>query len=186
MRHRLLLPKLLLCWLLLARGASAQTAATPEAAAPTRAIKVGLCAQWLPSNPFGGSSAAGPGIIGVYEFLLSPRFSLGIEGGYRQYFGGAAVNQLVYGLVLKHGFLEPASAVRPYLQYGLLQQISRQNGHQGASVSYDAGLMAGADFRAFVPLFLEVAFHVSHLSAIDAQARSVSYFEVVSGTRWSW
>jgi hypothetical protein len=193
--HRSLarLPFVALAALLVSAAAGhAEGPPEPAVAAPqtTRALKVGLGAQWLPANPFGDSRAAGPCLVGAYEFLLSPRFALGIVGGVRQFFGREAANQLVYGLVLKHGLREPLPAVsfRPYLQYGLLQQISRQAGHTGASVSYDAGLTAGADLLVGlpVPLFAEVAFHVSHLSAIDAQARSASYFEVLVGPRFSW
>jgi hypothetical protein len=161
-------------------------AATP---AKTRALKLGLCAQILISQPFtGDTSQAGPCVIGVYEFLLSPRFALGIEGGYRQYFGADRVSELVYGLVLKHYLLEPSpsAAALPYLQYGLLQRIAHQRGREGAAVMYDAGLMAGTDLYLLAPLFLEVAFHISHLTSLGADSSNASYFEVVAGTRLSW
>src|SRR3989442_13427458 len=56
-------------------------AAPAAAAAKTRALKLGLSAQILISQPFtGDTSQAGPGVIGGYEFLLSPPSALGIEG----------------------------------------------------------------------------------------------------------
>ena len=164
-------------------------AALPAAAAKTRALKLGLCAQILISEPFtGDTSRAGPGVIGVYEFLLSPRSALGIEGGYRQFFGADRISELVYGLVLKHYLLEPSpsAAVVPYLQYGLLQRIARQRGRKGAAVMYDAGLMAGADLYLIAPLFFELAFHVSHRTSLGDDSRNASYFEAVAGTRLSW
>jgi len=179
----------LLLALAAASPALAQTAPEPAPApAPTRALKVGLCAQWLPSNPFAGAAAAGPGVIAVYEFLLTPRFALGLELGLRGLFGESAVTQVVYGAVLKHAVGPgPGAPLRPYLQYGLLQQISRQSGHDGAAVAYDAGLTAGADFAvSSAPLFLEAAFHFSHLSALDRLPLSASYAEVVLGGRFSW
>src|SRR3989442_9864917 len=94
-------------------------AAPAAAAAKTRALKLGLSAQILISQPFtGDTSQAGPGVIGVYEFLLSPRSALGIEGGYRQFFGADRISELVYGLVLKHYLLEPSpsATVVPLLQ----------------------------------------------------------------------
>src|SRR5882724_3435152 len=164
-------------------------AAPPAAAAKTRALKLGLCAQILISEPFtGDTSRSGPGVIGVYEFLLSPRSALAIEGGYRQFFGADRISELVYGLVLKHYLLEPSpsAAVVPYLQYGLLQRIARQRGRKGAAVMYDAGLMAGADLYLIAPLFFELAFHFSHLTSLGDDSRNASYFEAVAGTRLSW
>src|SRR3954468_9226745 len=168
---------------------SATPAASAVAAAKTRALKLGFCAQILTSQPFtGDTSQAGPGVIAVYEFLLSPRFALGVEGGYRQFFGADRVSELVYGLVLKHYILEPSpsAAMLPYLQYGLLQRIARQRGKEGAAVMYDAGLMAGTDVFLLAPLFFEVAFHISHLSSLGVDSRNASYFEVLAGTRLTW
>jgi hypothetical protein len=156
--------------------------------APTRAVKVGASAQYLIGNPFSGkSSDAGPGLDGAYEFLLSPRFAIGIALGYRQYFGSEAAGAIVYGMVLKHYLLAEPGTVRPYLQYGLLQQLIHQRGHDGTAVAYDAGLMAGTDFAAgALPLFVEGAFHVSHLSFIDVAARNQSYFALSAGARVAW
>src|SRR5437016_4111107 len=164
-------------------------AAPAAAAAKTRALKLGLSAQILISQPFtGDTSQTGPGVIGVYEFLLSPRSALGIEAGYRQFFGADRVSELVYGLVLKHYLFEPspAAAALPYLQYGLLQRIARQRGREGAAVMYDAGLMAGTDLYRPVPLFFELAVHVSHLTSLGDGSRNASYFEMVAGTRLTW
>ena len=176
--------------LVCAQGNPPPGPAAPAAAeAKTRALKLGLSAQIFISQPFtGDTSQAGPGVIGVYEFLLSPRSALGIEGGYRQFFGADRISELVYGLVLKHYLLEPSpSAVAlPYLQYGLLQRIARQRGRKGAAVMYDAGLMAGADLYLLAPLFFELAFHLSHLTSLGDDSRNASYFEVVAGTRLSW
>lgn len=150
--------------------------------APTRALKLGASGQLLLSNPFDGkSSAAGPGLEGAWEFLLSPRFAIGLAMGYHQSFGHEATSALVYGVTLKHSLLEGAP-LRPYVQYGLLQQLIHQRGHTGAAVAYDAGLMAGADLQA-LPLFVEAALHVSHLSALDQEPRNQSYLELSSGVR---
>jgi hypothetical protein len=164
-------------------------AAPAPPAAKTRALKLGLCAQVFISQPFtGDTSQAGPCVIGVYEFLLSPRSALGIEAGYRQFFGADRISELVYGLVLKHYLLEPSpsAAALPYLQYGLLQRIARQRGREGAAVMYDAGLMAGTDVHLLAPLFFELAFHISHLTALGDESRNASYFEMVAGTRLTW
>lgn len=161
----------------------------PAAAAKTRALKLGLSAQIFVSQPFtGDTSQAGPGVIGVYEFLLSPRSAIGIEGGYRQFFGADRISELVYGLVLKHYLLEPSpsAAALPYLQYGLLQRIAQQRGRKGAAVMYDAGLMAGTDLYLLAPLFFELAFHVSHVTSLGDDSRNASYFELVAGTRFAW
>jgi len=184
------LPLVLAARLVCAQGnPTSGPAALAAAEVKTRALKLGLSAQIFISQPFtGDTSQAGPGVIGVYEFLLSPRSALGIEGGYRQFFGADRISELVYGLVLKHYLLEPSpsAAVVPYLQYGLLQRIARQRGRQGAAVMYDAGLMAGADLYLLAPLFFELAFHVSHLTSLGDDSRNASYFEVVAGTRLSW
>lgn len=180
--------------LLLAALTGAARAGEAVEPAPTRALKLGASAQYLVGNPFAGkSSDSGPGLTATYEFLLSPRFALGIALAYHQYFGSEAVEQLVYGLVLKHYLLAPpppggpAPALRPYLQYGLLQELIHQNGHAGTAVAYDAGLMAGADFALGpLPLFVEGAFHVSHLSFIDLAPRNQSYLELSAGARVVW
>jgi hypothetical protein len=155
-----------------------------DAPTPTRALKVGLSAQYLVSNPFEGtSSSAGTGLEATYEFLLTPQFALGINLGYHQYFGSNAVAQIVYGLVLKHYLFSPHF----YLQYGLLQQILHERGHSGAAVAYDAGLMSGCDFTLGpLPLFVEGAFHISHLTFIDLAPQNQSYFELIAGTRIVW
>jgi len=172
-----------------AQGDAPPGPAAPAAAARSRALKLGLCAQIWISQPFAGdTSRAGPCAVGVYEFLLSPRSALGIEGGYRQFFGADRISELVYGLVLKHYLFEPspAAAALPYLQYGLLQRIARQRGREGAAVMYDAGLMAGTDLYRPVPLFFELAVHVSHLTSLGDGSRNASYFEMVAGTRLTW
>jgi len=176
---------LLLC--ALAGSVRAEELAGP-ASEPTRALKLGASARYLVGNPFAGkSSDAGPGLAATYEFLLSPRFALGIALGYQQYFGGEAVGLFVYGLVLKHYLLAAPAPVRPYLQYGLLQQYLHQRGHTGAAVAYDAGLMAGTDFSLGpLPLFVESAFHVSHLSFLDLAPRNQSYLELSAGARIAW
>lgn len=164
-----------------------------ELAPPTRALKLGVTGALLVSNPYaGGSSPGGLGLSATYEFLLSPRFALGIPLGYRQHLGSEAIGVLVYGLLLKHYLLAPPEGgtpapVRPYLQYGLLQQLIRQSGHGGTAVAYDAGLMAGADLALGpLPLFVEAAFHFSHLSFFDLAARNQSYLEASAGVRFVW
>jgi hypothetical protein len=192
-RQRLHVRSALSALLVLCPLSGAARADEVAAPAPTRALKLGASAQYLVGNPFAGrSSNAGPGLAATYEFLLSPRFALGIALGYKQYFGTEAVGVVVYGLVLKHYLLAPppgasAPALRPYLQYGLLQQIIHQRGHSGAAVAYDAGLMAGTDFALGpLPLFVEGAFHVSHLSFIDLAPRNQSYLELGAGARIVW
>src|SRR2546426_3537570 len=164
-------------------------AAPAAAAAKTRALKLGLSAQILISQPFtGDTSQAGPGVIGVYEFLLSPPSALGIEGGDRQFFGADRISELVYGLVLQHYLLEPSpsAAVVPYLQYGPLQRIARQRGRQGAAGMYDPGLIAGTDLHLIAPLFFQLAFPVSHRTSLGDGSPNASYFEVLAGTRLTW
>src|SRR5882762_3954673 len=152
------LPLVLAARLVCAQGNPPPGPAAPAAAAAkTRALKLGLCAQILISQPFtGDTSQAGPCVIGVYEFLLSPQSALGIEGGYRQFFGADRISELVYGLVLKHYLLEPSPCALPVLGYNLLQRIARQRGQTRAPVMYDTGLMAVTDLYLLAPLFLEL------------------------------
>jgi hypothetical protein len=46
--------------------------------------------------------------------------------------------------------------------------------------------MAGTDLYLLAPLFLELAFHISHLTSLGDDSRNASYFEVVAGTRLTW
>jgi hypothetical protein len=156
----------------------------------TRALRIGASGEAFFSNPFEDvSSSGGAGLSGVYEFLVSPRTSVGLALSVQIFFGRENIHRFVYGVELKHYFsaLEPGAAppgLRPYLAYGLLQQLIGQRGHSGSAVAYDAGLIAGTDFPATpVPLFVEAALHVSHLSALDQAARSAIYGELTAGVR---
>src|SRR5258708_15309120 len=87
-RQRLHVRSALSALLVLCPLSGAARADEVAALAPTRALKLGASAQYLVGNPFAGrSSNAGPGLAATYEFLLSPRFALGIALGYKQYFG---------------------------------------------------------------------------------------------------
>jgi hypothetical protein len=164
-----------------------------EDTTPTRALRLGVSTEGVLSNPFGGvSSSGGAGLGATYEFLVSPRTSVGLALSGQLFFGVQNILRLVYGAEIKHYFsaLEaraPAPPVRPYVAYGLLQQLIEQRGHTGAAIAYDAGLIAGADFGGFaLPLFAQGAVHVSHLTGLDVGPRNATYAELAGGVRLSW
>ncbi len=172
---------------------AAAGARADEPALPTRALRLFASGEGFLSNPFGGvSSSGGAGLGATYEFLVSPRTSIGLTLSGQLFFGAQNISRLVYGTEIKHYFspLEaraPPPVVRPYLAYGLLQQLIDQRGHTGAAIAYDAGLIAGADFGGLaLPAFAQAALHVSHLTGLDVGPRNATYAELAAGMRLSW
>jgi hypothetical protein len=174
-------------------AARADEARADEPATPTRALRIGATGEGFLSNPFGGvSSSGGAGLGATYEFLVSPRTSVGLALSGQLFFGTQNIMRLVYGAEIKHYFSAldahaPPPLVRPYVAYGLLQQLIDQRGHTGSAVAYDAGLIAGADFGGLaLPLFAQAAVHVSHLTGLDVGPRNATYAELGAGVRLSW
>jgi len=117
-------------------------------------------------------------VIGVYEFLLSPRSALGIEG-VPAIFRGDRISELVYGLVLTHYLLEPSpsacraplSAVRPPAADCAAARPQRRGGH----------VRRGADGRRrlylIAPLFSSSP-STQPLTSLGDDSLNASYFEV--------
>src|SRR2546426_10857348 len=137
-------------------------AAPAAAAAKTRALKLGLSAQILISQPFtGDTSQAGPGVIGVYEFLLSPRSALGIEGGVPAVFRGrpdlrARLRPRAQALpprAIAFGYRGPLSAVRPPAADRAAARPPRRGGHvrRGADGRHRPASNSAVVLRARLP-----------------------------------
>jgi len=106
---------------------------SPAAAAKTRALKLACAPNLDLPNRFTGDTSAGggPGVVGVYEFLLSPRSALH-RGGTGSFSGPTGISELfVYGCAQALPPRAIASAVVvPYLQYGSCKRIARQRGRK--------------------------------------------------------
>lgn len=130
-----------------------------------RVIEVGISTPVLLSDPLPPARAYGLGVNGNYEFLITPKFGLGIHLAYRYFLGSEPLRQLGYGLALKHYVFEKKPEFSPYIQYGLLINVSHQSGHDGTGTSHDTQLAVGSDFECQnQKLFAEFSYHFSMIA----------------------
>jgi hypothetical protein len=140
-------------------------------------------------NPF-GLATTGIGPSAVYEFLLSPRFSIGINLAYHWYLGQPQVSQLGYGLLLKHYFQQeqPRPGVRPYLEYGLLLSSTRISDRDSYAIAHDTRLTAGLDFVIFkslpVVFCFDATYHLSWIGFFNNPSYNLMAAEFVLGARY--
>jgi hypothetical protein len=164
---------------------AAPSAPTP-APVPRRALRLSPSFQYLFSRAFDGVSQAGTGVFTVYEFILSPKFNLGINLSYRIFPGKERLQQIGYGLLLKHYLAgtAPGAAVSPFFEYGLLLQSSRISTRPGAATSHDTRLSVGSDFKLFGRvLFVEASYHYSRAGFFELPAVKLDNFELELGWR---
>lgn len=158
----------------------------PSAPVPRRALRLAPSFQYLFSRAFDGVSQAGTGVFTAYEFILSPKFNLGINLSYRIFPGKERLQQLGYGLLLKHYLAgtAPGAAVSPFFEYGLLLQSSRISTRPGAATSHDTRLSVGSDFKLFGRvLFVEASYHYSRAGFFELPAVKLDNFELELGWR---
>ncbi len=128
------------------------------------------------------------GVQSLYEFVQTPRFSLGLDLTYRLFTGGAKrASQLRYGLIMKHDLAEMTFATqawRPYIAYGLLLQVLRREGMRGDGTAHDTKLAMG--MSVVNGWWLEAAYHISRLRYFNTNAVRLDYIEANGGYMWSW
>ncbi len=173
----------LVCLLLLPIGNA--TADEPKL---NRNARIGLGFQALTgTRPFDSDARLGASLSGVYEFALTPRFLIGLQLAGRYFPATHPIRALGYGVLLRHAFLDPDSLFRPTLSYGLLFQIVDLPGQKGSGTAHDTRLAVGVDSKALgLPLFFELAFHISHLRYFALPATDLSRVEFLLGTFFSW
>lgn len=154
--------------------------------ASDRAFRVGATLVQLTGDDF-PSVKSGGGVAGAYEFYVSPNSIVGINSEVRFYSGDPSLTQLGYGLLLKHP-LSPSEWGKPYLEYGLLMNVTRVSGTSGAGMSHDTRLAVGTDFHWNEKLwFADVAYHISHLTALgQSSMQDLNYLQISFGLRWEW
>ncbi len=168
--------------------------AAPEAAPPApspapvprRALRLAPSFQYLFSHAFDGVPQAGTGVFAAYEFILTPSFNLGINLSYRIFPGKERLQQIGYGLLLKHYLAgtAPGAAVSPFVEYGLLLQGSLTSTRPGAATSHDTRLSAGSDFKLLGRvLFVEASYHYSRAGFFELPAVKLDNFELELGWR---
>lgn len=137
---------------------------------------------------FPRASQLGPGLELVYEYVLSPRFVIGVNMAARFHPGDESMEQLGYGLLLKHYFDgDDQAGFRPFVEYGLLMQIVWASNHYGSGVAHDTRLGAGFDFRiGGVPLYYATSFHFSTAKLFDSETYGLNRVEMALGVRFSW
>lgn len=156
----------------------------------TRSYRMGLSWNHRSSEALAGSRLEGVGLSSAYEFNLNPRFTLGINLDYRSFAGEQGLTQLGYGLLMKHQWnlnIEGSREIRPYLEYGLLMNVSRQKGRPRSGTSHDTKLGLGLNFNlADLPLFIETSYHISRLSYFEQNALNLDYLQMTLGWRGSF
>ncbi len=173
-----------------APASPALTPAPPAKAFLDRALRIGPSYQFLFRHDFENASQSGTGLYGSYEFMLKPAFALGINLSYRYFTGAQALQQVGYGLLLKHYLAnaEDESAFwRPFVEYGLLLQISMISQVPGSATSHDTRLSAGSDFNILGEwFFAEASYHYSRARFFDTIALSLDNMEIDMGWRYRW
>jgi hypothetical protein len=157
---------------------------------PERAARIGFSTPLLLESPLADSGRTGGGMNGIYEFVLSPRFSIGIDLAYRVFPGSRSLHQLGYGLMLKHYIATCScekSDFRPFVEYGLLLNVSRRSGVSGSGTAHDTRLTAGADFSfAGAPLYATLSYHYSRLQYFGTSPLNLDSVEPEIGWRHEW
>lgn len=168
--------------------------ATIDGALNPRSYRVGVSWNSALDDGFWGASPQAPGVLGVYEFNITPRFTLGIDLEYRRFLQGISkekVSQLGYGLLLKHslpGLLsggESPASWTPYLEYGLLMNVSRRDGEVRSGTSHDTRLTVGVDFLLReLPAFADLSYHYSKLDYFDQPRVDLDFVQLSFGFRF--
>ncbi|MCM0606312.1 MAG: hypothetical protein KA715_09495 [Xanthomonadaceae bacterium] len=162
-----------------------------EAISPDRALRFGTQYHQLTYPQSIGNAGSGFGFHGAYEFVVRKRFRVDITLSYRWFPGGVALNQLGYGLLLRHyliGDPQEAAGWHPYVGYGNQLQISTIEGRPGTASSHVTAFIGGSDFyvgkqRAYI----EGGFNISYGSFFDNAATIVlSRYEVSTGIIFDW
>jgi hypothetical protein len=155
----------------------------------TKGYRFGLSQNHLLARPLETINALGLGLTSAYEFILTERFTLGIDLEYRHFSGEAATSQLGYGLLMKH-YLTPSQLLEqklvPFVEYGLLMSVTRQKGRPYSGTAHDTKLGAGANFTVGeTPLFAEASYHFSRLTYFEQQKLNFDYLQIAFGWRGS-
>lgn len=161
---------------------SAREAASPSA--PHRTASVGF--SYLRHTGDLDSSETGLGLWALYEFHLSPDFRIGMNLALRSYPGEPHTLQLGYGTVLRH-FMFESKAIRPFVQYGLLVQMTFLEDRSGSVTSHDTHFGVGVEGRDVAPgWFLQAGYNLSWLRFFDTSTRDLGYASLTVGRSFSW
>ena len=162
----------------------------PAAHAGNHALRLAPTYQLLTGSPFAGTGNDGTGLTSTWERMLTDKFGFGINLAWRTFPAGQAMTQIGYGLVLKHylnGEGARGEGIRPFLEYGLLLQISTLAGRAGSGTSHDTRLTAGADLPLFgAPLYGAASYHFSTLRYFENPSIDLNYLGLEFGVRFSW
>ncbi len=161
-----------------------------SARAADHAFRLAPTYQLLTGSPFAGTGNDGTGITTTWERMLSDKSAFGINLAWRTFPSGQGLTQIGYGLVLKHYLNSQGvrgEGIRPFLEYGLLLQISTLAGRAGSGTSHDTRLTAGADFPLLgAPLYGAVSYHLSTLRYFENPSVDLNYLGLEFGVRFSW
>ena len=157
-----------------------------------RQVRVGLSAGQFLSDDLGvRTQLFGPMLR--YEFVINPRFHLGLQTSYR--YGNLETEdgkaskhlyQLAYGTVFQHR-LGMAEALSPfYVSYGLLMQVIKEEGVVGRGTAHNTRMALGAELsfaQNTAVNFVELAYNYSRLHYFGTDEKSLDYLELNLGVR---
>lgn len=154
---------------------------------PKKNLRLAPTSVFLTGKPFGTTALAGLGLNAAYEFIITPSFFVGLQLAARYYPAQMWLGQLGYGVTLRHAFLPTDWMFRPYLQYGLLMQMTWVQGQPGSGMSHDTHLGIGVDSKWLnIPLFLQVSYDISRLRYFGNTEENVDRFEIQLGWQYAW
>ncbi len=147
-----------------------------------RNLRLGLGSSYL----FQGqvpSFKYGFGVSSRYEFILNPKFRLGIHLSLNR--SPEKSYQMVYGLILQHHFPSLRSeSFEPYVSYGLLMQLMVQRDVRGYGTAHDTRFALGTDFELIEkPFFIEMGYNFSRLKYFTLPDIKWDHLDVMMG--WS-
>jgi hypothetical protein len=156
--------------------------AESEARAAKRNYWLGLSTAKFVEDPFNEEHVIGAGVSTNYEVKVSERSSFGIHLAYRHFDGLRALSQMGYGLTILHrlNWLHTPWLTNA-ISYGLLMQVLRRDGVEGAGTSHDTRFAWHGILTQKQDWFVELSYHYSRLRYFEIDTAKVDYLEFTAG-----
>ena len=175
------------CYVIASLLLSLLTTVSTQATPVKRQLLLGVTAAHYDSNSFGTNNQSPIGISSRYEFILKPRFTIGIQCDYRYLIDRTPLHQLNYGLILRHqlSFLDNYFTRPIFFSYGILMQaVQNQEGWGHAhdtKVALDLPVTNDKN-----PFYAELAYHYSRLRYFKAPTKNLDHMSVSIGKYFSF
>ena len=153
-----------------------------EGQAAKRNYWLGLSTAKFLEDPFDEEHATGTGLSTNYEVKVSERSSFGIHMAYRHFNGLRALSQMGYGLTILHriNWLQTPWLTNA-ISYGLLMQVLRRDGVEGAGTSHDTRFAWHGILSPKQDWFVELSYHYSRLRYFEIDTTKADHVEFTFG-----